>query len=131
MSTGGGDGALRTASTVSSKNVGAYGFRLKGPLPPDSFRVSGVAHWPVLQLEIAGNPVPAKNEYVMQRPEGAVCLDHHLRVARLPGTTDTPLQDLVHPVLAAVGTLAALAHGEVVLHAGAFKGDSGGMDRSR
>ena len=65
-----------TASTVSSENVGAYGFRLKGPLPPESLRVSGVAHWPVLQLEIAGNPVPAKNEYVMQRPEGAVCLDH-------------------------------------------------------
>jgi hypothetical protein len=125
VSTGEGDGALRTPSPASNKSVGAYGFRLNGPLPAESLRVRGVAHWPLIQIEVAGNPMAMKNEYAMQRPEGAVCLDHDLRVARLPGTTDTPLQDLVHPVLAAVGTLAAWARGEVVLHAGAFVGEAG------
>jgi hypothetical protein len=117
--------APRSALPDLRERVGAYGFRLSGPLPPESLRVRGVAHWPALRIEVVDNPTPAMNEYVLQRPEGAVCLDHDLRVARLPGTTYTPLPDLVHPVFAAVGTLAAWARGEVVLHAGAFVGESG------
>jgi len=106
-------------------DVGAYGFRLSGPLPPDRLRVRGVTHWPKLQVEVEPDPVAREGEHVVQRPEGAVCLSRDLRLVRLPGTPETPLSDLVHPVLAGAGSMAAHARGEVVVHAGAFVGPGG------
>jgi hypothetical protein len=102
--------------------MGAYGFRLDGPLPPDSFRVQGVSHWPCLRVEVEPDPIARPDEYVTKRFEGQVCLSHDLQVVRLPGA---PQSTLVHPVLATAAVMAAQARGEMVVHAGGFVGPKG------
>jgi hypothetical protein len=104
--------------------VGAYGFQLTGPLPAECLQVRSVAHWPILHVEIGEAPT-WECDYVMHRTEGAVYLRQDPCVVRLPGTSDTPLSDLVHPVLATAGVMAARIRGEVVVHAGAFVGPGG------
>jgi hypothetical protein len=76
-------------------------------------------------IGIEADPTGDEDDYVTARIEGNVCLRRDLRSVRLPGTATTPLSDLVHPVLATAGVMAAWARGEVVLHAGAFVGPAG------
>lgn len=86
----------------------AFGVRIKGAPPTPWLAARDAGNWPVMTIE---------------RQADSLSVDASTLRAAVPSRL--PLDELIHPVLPALATAVALAHGHDGLHAGALCGRSG------